>query len=154
MAGFLGGYPHTGQGRQSRKSVGIALKSRQMRSGLKGAAVVALGANQAAARKWICSDWLFFSWEQENEERQPSKGHFSGDQEMILQIYGLRGGGKEELSALLCALLLSGATFLKAACSKSWLLWLRYIHTFLCWFSGYMIILYIGVFLCSLCVLL
>jgi len=33
----------------------------------------------------------FLSWEQENEERQPSKGHFSGDQKIILQIYGLRG---------------------------------------------------------------
>lgn len=65
------------------------------------------------------------------------------------------GVGKEELAALLYALLLSGAaTFLKTACLKSWLLWLCYIHTFLCCFSGYVIILYIGVYLCSLCVLL
>lgn len=33
---------------------------------------------------------VFFSWEQENEEKQPSKGHFPRDQEMILQIYGLQ----------------------------------------------------------------
>lgn len=60
---------------------------------------------------------LFFSWEQENEERQPSKGHFSGDQEMIRQIYGL-WGEKEEMAALSCGVQPSGATFLKAACSK------------------------------------
>lgn len=106
MAELLGGYSHTGQGRQSRKSIGIALKSRWILSGLEGAAVVTLGANQAAARKWRCSDWLFvfvvfFSWEQENEERQPSKGHFSGDQEMILQIYGLQGKKSWQLYCVL-----------------------------------------------------
>lgn len=88
---------------------------------LGGRALLDPGANQeaaaAAARKWTCSDCLIFSWEQENEERQPSKGHFSGDQEMIRQIYGL-WGEKEEMAALSCGVQPSGATFLKAACSK------------------------------------
>lgn len=45
----------------------------------------------------------FFSWEQENEERQPSKGHFSGDQEMILQIYGLQGKKRRVGSSIVCS---------------------------------------------------
>lgn len=76
--------------------------------------VVTLGANQAAARLWRCSELLlvgvcvgfgffFFSWEQENEQRQPSKGHFPRDQEMILQIYGLQR--EEKKSWQLCCVL-------------------------------------------------
>lgn len=83
-----------------------------MLSGLEGSVVVTLGANQAAARIWRCYELLlvgvcvvfgFFSWEQENEQRQPSKGHFPRDQEMILQIYGLQREEKE--SWQLCCVL-------------------------------------------------
>lgn len=55
---------------------------------------------------WLVSVLLvffFFSWEQENEERQPSKGHFPRDQEMILQIYGLQR--EEKKSWQLCCVL-------------------------------------------------
>lgn len=83
-----------------------------MLPGLEGSVVVTLGAGQAAARIWRCSELLsvglcvvlfFFSWEQENEERQPSKGHFPRDLEMILQIYGLQR--EEKKSWQLCCVL-------------------------------------------------
>lgn len=128
-----------------------------MLSGLEGSVVVTLGANQAAARKWRCSGWClccfwaFFPGNRKMSKGSLAKGISPETRRWFCKFMACRGKKRRAGSSVVCSPTVK--SYISKSCLLKILTVVILLHTFLGWFSGYMMmciwVYFYAAFVCS-----